>query len=113
MKIRKGLSGGHYQPLTDHDIQKIHAATLKVFAEVGVEVNFTEARELFRDAGADVHEATRIVRVHRELVEELIAMAPSQVRLCGRGENGELDCEIGGEAVYMGTGGTALNVQDP
>jgi len=113
MKIRKGLSGGQYKPLTHEDIQKIHATTLKVLAEVGVEVNFTEARELFRGAGAEVDEASRIVKVNQDLVEELIETAPSLVRLCGRDEKGELDCEIGGDAVYMGTGGTALNVQDP
>jgi trimethylamine--corrinoid protein Co-methyltransferase len=113
MRIRKGLSGGQYKPLTDDDIQKIHTTTLKVLAEVGVEVNFAEARELFRGAGAEVDETSRIVKVHRDLVEELIETAPSMVRLCGRAENGELDCEIGGDAVYMGTGGTALNVQDP
>jgi len=113
MRIRKGLSGGQYKPLSDDDIQKIHTTTLKVLAEVGVEVNFTEARELFRGAGAEVDETSRIVKVHRDLVEELIEVAPSVVRLCGRAENGELDCDIGGNAVYMGTGGTALNVQDP
>ena len=113
MRIRKGLSGGQYKPLTDEDIQKIHSTTLKVLAEVGVEVNFKEARELFRAAGAEVDETKRIVKVPGDLVEELIEKAPSVVRLYGRAENGELDCEIGGNTVYMGTGGTALNVQDP
>jgi len=113
MKIRKGLSGGQYKPLTDEDIQNIHSTSLKVLAEVGVEVNFKEARELFRSAGAEVDEASRIVKVHQDKVKELIETAPSVVRLCGRDENGELDCDIGGDAVYMGTGGTALNVQDP
>jgi trimethylamine--corrinoid protein Co-methyltransferase len=113
MRIRKGLSGGQYRPLTDDDIQKIHTTTLKVLAEVGVEVNFIEARELFRAAGADVDETSRIVKVQPKLVEKLIEAAPSLVRLCGRAEHGELDCEIGGNAVFMGTGGTALNVQDP
>ena len=113
MRIRKGLSGGQYKPLTDEDIQKIHTTSLKVLAEVGVEVNFREARELFRGAGAEVDETKRLVKVPGELVEELIEKAPSVVRLYGRAENRELDCEIGGDAVYMGTGGTALNVQDP
>jgi trimethylamine--corrinoid protein Co-methyltransferase len=48
-----------------------------------------------------------------DLVEELIDKAPSFVRLCGRSEDGELDCEVGGNKVFLGTGGTALNVQDP
>ena len=86
---------------------------MKVFAEIGVQVNFSEARELFRHAGAEVEESSRVVKVPPDLVQELISKAPSMVTLCGRAENGELDCEIGGDKVYMGTGGTALNVLDP
>jgi trimethylamine--corrinoid protein Co-methyltransferase len=113
MKVRKGLSGGQYRPLTEEDIAKIHETSMRVFAEIGVQVNFSEARELFRHAGAEVEESSRVVRVPPELVQVLISKAPSMVTLCGRAENGELDCEIGGDKVYMGTGGTALNVQDP
>jgi len=113
MNVRKGLPGGRYKPLTDEDIQKIHATSLRVFAEVGVQVNFPEARNLFRKAGAEVDEASPVVKVSRDMVEELVDKAPSMVKLCGRAENGELDCRIGSGTVYMGTGGTALNVQDP
>lgn len=113
MNVRKGLTGGQYKPLNEGDIQKIHETCMNVFAEIGVQVNFAEARELFRQAGAEVDESTRIVKVPPDLVQELIAKAPSKVLLCGREENGDLDCEIGGAKVYMGTGGTALNVQDP
>jgi trimethylamine--corrinoid protein Co-methyltransferase len=113
MQVRKGLPGGQYKPLTTEEIQRIHATSLRVLAEVGVEVTLPEARKLFRDAGAEVDETSRVVKINRELVEHLLNKAPPVVRLCGRAENGELDCEIGGNAVYMGTGGTALNIQDP
>jgi trimethylamine--corrinoid protein Co-methyltransferase len=113
MKARKGLPGGHYKPLSDEAIEKIHQTNLKVFDEVGIQVNFPEARELFRDAGAEVDDSTRVVKVPPGLAEELISRAPSVVRLCGRAEDGEHDCEVGGKRVYMGTGGAALNVQDP
>jgi len=113
MQVRKGLPGGQYKPLTTEEIQRIHATSLRVFAEVGVEVTLPEARKLFRDAGAEVDEASRAVRIDQDLVEQLLSKAPSVVRLCGRAEKGELDCKIGGNAVHMGTGGTALNVQDP
>lgn len=113
MNVRKGLPGGQYKPLQEADIEKIHQTCMRAFAEIGIQVNFKEARELFRKAGAEVDEATRIVKIPADLVQELISRAPSTVRLCGRDENGELDCEIGGTKVYMGTGGTALNVQDP
>ena len=113
IKVRKGLQGGRYRPLSDQDIEKIHKTSLRVFSEVGVQVNFAEAREFFRNAGAEVDDVTNVIRIAGDLVEELIHKAPSVVYLCGREENGELDCEVGGDKVYMGTGGTALNVQEP
>jgi trimethylamine--corrinoid protein Co-methyltransferase len=113
MNVKKGLPGGRYKPLTYEEIQRIHATSLRVFAEVGVEVNLPEARKLFRDAGVEVDEPSRVVKINQGLVEKLLSKAPPVVKLWGRAENGELDCEIGGSAVYMATGGTALNVQDP
>ena len=113
MNVRKGLRGGQYRPLTDEDIYKVHTTSLRVLSEVGVQVNFPEALGLFRDAGAETDEAGRIVKVTPDLVEELVDRAPPVVILCGQPETGEFDCEIGGNTVYMGTGGTALNVQDP
>jgi trimethylamine--corrinoid protein Co-methyltransferase len=100
-------------PLSDSDIEQIHQTNVKVFAEIGVQVNFPEARELFQKAGASVDDSTRIVKVPPTLFQELISQAPSIVTLYGRAEDGDLDCEIGGDKVYIGTGGTALNVQDP
>jgi len=113
MTVGRGLLGGRYRPLTDEEVRKIHSASLKVLAEVGVEVNLPEARKLFRDASAEVDEVSKVVKINRDLVEHLVNKAPSVVNLCGRPESGDLDCKIGGKAVYMGTGGTALNVQDP
>ena len=113
MKIRRGLNGGHYKPLSDEDIERIHQTSLGVFSEIGVEVNFPEALELFKKAGAFTDDSSKVVKFNPKLVMELIKPAPSVVQLCGRDDSGELDCEIGGNKVYMGTGGTALNVQDP
>ena len=113
MENRRGLSGGQYKPLTEEDIKKIHQTSLRVFSDIGVQVNLKEAVELFKAAGAAADLSTRIVKIPPDLVESLIDRAPAVIRLCGRGEPDELDCEIGGARVYMGTGGTALNVQDP
>ena len=112
MKIQ-GPHGGRYQPLSGTDIEKIHQTVLRVFAEVGVQVNYDEALEIFKKAGARVDAGRRIVRFDEDMVMNLIEQAPSTVNLCGREPDGSLDCEIGGTRVYMGTGGTALNVQDP
>ena len=112
MKTRKGLPGGQYKVISEKDIIKIHVTSLRVFAEVGVKVNFPEAMELFEKNGAWVDKASRVVKISPDMVTEWIEKAPSTVLLCGREENGNLDCEIGGDNVYFGTGGTALNVQD-
>jgi len=111
--IRKGLEGGQYRPLTDEGIKEIHKSAMKVFEEVGVQVNLPEARGLFAKAGADVDDDNAIVKVPRDMVMELVDKAPDVVKLCGRDEKGEHDLDIGGKKVYMGTGGTALNVQEP
>lgn len=107
------MAGGRYTPLTMEDIEKIHQTTLRVFDEVGVQVNYPEALQAFSDAGAAIDKDSNIVRLKPSQVEDLLATAPSSVILHGREENGEHDLAIGGNKVYMGTGGTALNVQDP
>ena len=77
MKVRRGLSGGQYRPLTEEDIAKIHETSMRVFAEIGVQVNYSEARELFKNAGAEVEESSRVVKVPSDLVQKLISKAPS------------------------------------
>ena len=111
--MRKGLDGGRYRPLTDNDIEQIHQTVLRVFKEVGVQVNHDEALEIFKNNGAKVDVNSRIVKFEEAMIMDLIKQAPKRVTLCGREPDGSLDLEIGGTRVYLGTGGTALNVQDP
>ena len=113
MAERMGLIGGGYRPLTTEEIEKIHKTSMKVFEEVGVLVGYGPARELFRKAGAKVDESSGTVWVPSGLVEELVDRAPSSVNLCARESTGRWDCELGDKRVYVGTGGTALNVQEP
>jgi trimethylamine--corrinoid protein Co-methyltransferase len=111
--MRKGLDGGRYRPLTDRDIEQIHQTVLRVFSEVGVQVNHDEALDIFKKGGAKVDHSARIVKFEEAMIMDLIKQAPKMVSLCGREPDGSLDLEIGGTRVYLGTGGTALNVQDP
>lgn len=113
MLTRKGLSGGQYRPLNDDQIESISQTTFRVLEEVGVQVNHGQARKLFAAAGAVVDESQALVKIPHRLARELIDRAPSTVTLCGREPDGSHDLELGGTKVYLGTGGTALNVQDP
>lgn len=105
---RKGLQGGRYKPLTEDDITQIHNTVMKVFEEVGVQVNSDQALEYFRKAGASIDD--HIVKMPRDMVMELVNRAPSDVILHGR--NPEHNLNLGGARVYAGTGGTALNIID-
>lgn len=106
-----GQVGGWYRPLTDEGIRKIHDATMEVLSEVGFEVHCPEALELFRKHGATVDDERRLVKVPEKLVMELAEKAPSEVILYGREDRHDL--HLGDKRVYLGTGGTALNMLEP
>ncbi len=109
--IRKGLAGGSFKPLTSESISRVHETALRIIGEVGCEVNSKIALESLEGAGASVDKERRRVRLPREKVLELIGLAPSEVRLCGRDEKN--DILLGGNRVYTGTGGTALYIYEP
>ena len=105
-----GLDGGWYKPLTDSGIERIHAASLDVLEQIGIEVQPSECRDIFEAAGARVDAANNRVYIPRSMVEDAIADAPSEVTLCGRDPKD--DIVLGGKKVYMGTGGAAVKVLD-
>ena len=108
---RRGLDGGSYKPLSSEEIDKINETVLRVFEEIGCEINSETALEALANAGATVDRKKRRVRFSREKVLELIAQAPSEITLCGR--DTKHDIHLGGTRVYTGTGGTALNIYEP
>jgi trimethylamine--corrinoid protein Co-methyltransferase len=104
------ILGGNYKPLSEESRERVHETVTRVFEEVGIEVNSKEALDLFRHTDAKVDEQTRRVTIPRDMVMSLLGKAPSTVILCGRDK--KRDVILGGNRVYAGTGGTALNVID-
>ncbi|MDF1500053.1 MAG: trimethylamine methyltransferase family protein [Anaerolineales bacterium] len=104
----KGLEGGQYQPLTAPQVQQIHDASLRILQQTGVQVENPQALELFKAAGTQV-EGKR-VRLTPSIIEDAVASAPSEFLLAGR--DAKHDLELGGKRVYVGTGGSALQVLD-
>lgn len=100
--------GGQYNPLFANDVEAIHDTGLKVLEEVGVEVRSRSALEAFERAG--MRSDGRVVRIPRRAVEDAISAAPSSVTLYGR--HPDYDLSLEGNNVYLGTGGTAINVLD-
>jgi len=108
---RKGLEGGSFKVLDDQSVLRIHQAAMQVIEEVGFEVQSETALDLFAKAGADVDRNKHLVRLRESRVKELVAGAPSEIRLCG--QDPAHDIVLGGRRVYAGTGGTAIYVYQP
>ena len=70
--------------LSEDQVEAIHDASMRVLEELGIELMSAEARQLFREAGAEVDEATGVVRIDRALLAELISTAPSEFTLTSR-----------------------------
>jgi len=105
-----GLATKAYQPLSDDDVKRIHEASLSVLERTGIEVMPSEARGIFQNAGAQVDTESNRVYIPRAMVEDVLANACNRFTLAGREEKHDMD--MGGDRVYMGTGGAAIKVMD-
>ncbi|HLY58506.1 MAG TPA: trimethylamine methyltransferase family protein [Stellaceae bacterium] len=99
-----------YRPvevISADQVEAIHHASLRLLAEVGMEVLHDEGRRLFAAGGAAVDEATRRVRCDPAMIEELVAKAPERFSLPAR--NPTRSVEIGGDnLVFSAVGGPAF-----
>jgi trimethylamine--corrinoid protein Co-methyltransferase len=72
------------QPAISNDrVGALHEAALKVLEELGLRVLNAEARAIYRAAGADVDEESRMVRIDRALVADALASAPKMFDMPG------------------------------
>jgi trimethylamine--corrinoid protein Co-methyltransferase len=99
-----------YRPIeilsADH-VEAIHVASLRILAEIGMEVLGERALDALATAGAEVDRATRMVRLDPAQVESLVMRAPSEFRLHAR--NPERDVLFGGSnLVLCAVGGPAF-----
>jgi len=90
----------------DH-VEEIHRTSLRILAEVGVEVLGDRAVDLLEAAGASVDRTARRVRLDPAMVEERIATAPSSFTLHAR--NAARNVVLGGSSlVFSSVGGPAF-----
>ncbi len=81
---RRGSAGASLNLLSDDDLHDIHLATLEVLGRTGVWVEDEDARRVFASAGADVDEATGVVKIPSYVVEEAVRSAPPKFVAAGR-----------------------------
>ncbi len=106
--VRPGLSGGRFQPLTDHDVRRIHEAALQLLEEVGFGQAIPSCVEACTRLGA-TYDGKRL-RFPRALVEDTVAKAARHFVL--HGQDPRHDMEPRDKRVYYGTAGAAVHVVD-
>jgi trimethylamine---corrinoid protein Co-methyltransferase len=106
-----GLNASLYRPLSDSDVRAITEAAFDLLATSGTVVHSATAREALKAAGAELDEATHVVRLPRSLVEDAVASNPSSITLHAR--NDDYHAVLEKSRVHYGTGGTAIYVLDP
>lgn len=72
--------------LSADQLEAVHATSLRILEELGMEVMSTRALELLRAAGASVDPVTHNVRLDRGLVEAMLCRAPESFVLTPRNE---------------------------
>jgi len=95
-----------FELLSQDALESIHQAALSILQETGMTVLSDEACQRYRAAGFDVDKDSNRVRFESELIESLIAQAPSSFTLQAR--NPAKNIKIGdGCAVFTSVGGPA------
>ncbi len=107
--VRPGMEGGRYDPLTDADVARIHAAALQALEEIGLADAPASGAEILTGAGAIQGDDGRI-RFPGALVEDMLAKAARGITLHGR--EARHDLHLSGTRVHYGTAGAAVHLVD-
>ena len=98
------------EPFTRGELQKIHAATVRILERTGVRILDREAAQSLEASGASYDDGTKLVRIPENVLKDLLMRAPSRFRLYGRGPDHVL--AFGEGNTYFSSMGTAVQVED-
>ena len=104
-----GQRGGSYRPLSDGDLSAIFETAVRLLAELGMGETPPRLQADLLAAGAEVSGAGRIL-IPPDLTANAISKAAKTFTLHGRDPARSI--EIGGDRVYFGTGGAAVQTLD-
>ena len=104
-----GQTGGLYKPLTDAGVEAVYHTALRLLAELGMGQVPDALRDKATANGAFLNPEHRLC-FPQAMVEDIIAGAAKRFTLYGR--DPRHDFEVGGEQVYFGTGGAAVQTLD-
>jgi trimethylamine--corrinoid protein Co-methyltransferase len=104
-----GPTGGQYRPLTDTQVEQIYATSMRMLAELGMGDAPQALLDQALKCGATINNLGRLC-FSRDMVEDIIDGACKSFVLHGRDE--KYSFEVGGDRVYFGTGGAAVQTLD-
>jgi len=107
--VHAGLTGGRFRPLSDRDMQRIHASALDVLAQIGVGGPTPSIVEACVPKGAVLSDRGRLC-FPRSLMEDLIDGSCKE--FTHYAPNPDNDIQIGGDRVHFRTCGEAVNIFD-
>ena len=96
--------------LSADQLEHIHNASLTILEELGMEVMGPDARQIYRDAGADVDDSTMRVRFDRDMIMEQMAKVPSEFTLHSRVPG--RDITLGGNRIVVSAVSSPPNASD-
>ncbi|MEP0940656.1 MAG: trimethylamine methyltransferase family protein [Rhizobiaceae bacterium] len=104
-----GQLGGQYKPLSDADRDRIVDTAYKILAEIGMGEVPPEFEKLALKKGGQINHLGRLT-FSRDLMEDIVDGAAKGFVYYGR--DPQHDFELGGDRVYYGTGGAAVQTLD-
>ncbi|MFX1464703.1 MAG: trimethylamine methyltransferase family protein [Promethearchaeota archaeon] len=97
--------------LSNDEIQAIHSATLELLSKVGIKIDSTSARNLFKDYGAEINENNLFVKIPESLINEKLKEVPESFKLYGA--DGKFNFEVNTTSTQFATIGTPVKIYDP
>jgi trimethylamine--corrinoid protein Co-methyltransferase len=96
--------------ISDDAVESIHLASLRVLAEIGVDVLHDGARQIMKAHGADVREGSERVRFDGAMIMEMMSHCPGEFTLHAR--NPAHNVRMGGNAIIFAQMASAPNCSD-
>jgi len=100
----------HTPVVSEDELEAIHAASLTILEEMGMDFMHEGAREILKKAGADVRAGSERVRFDRGLILDAIKTCPSEFTLHAR--NPERNLQIGGKNLAFAQVASPPNCSD-
>lgn len=97
--------------LTPDLLARILDEAFQLMLAPGIKVQSEEARQLLASAGAEVDEATQVVRIPEKAVRAALKTVPKEFFLFDRRGNPKV--QYGGDAVHFDPGSSAVHILDP